>query len=62
MTLEHQNFSLKDQVKKLAEAKRCRCLGIYGLSSFSKEKDIVKAFEQFGTLERVTILRDRCTG
>ena len=60
--LEQQNSSLLAHVKKLAEAKQRRCLGVFGLGSSIKEKDLVKAFDGFGTLERVTILKDRRTG
>ena len=66
--LERQNSILLDQVKelaedkKLAEAKLRRCLGVFGLGPYTKERDLEKAFEGFGTLERVTILKDRITG
>ena len=42
--------------------KRPRCVGVFGLSHFTKERDLEKCFENFGTLDRVTIVRDRNTG
>ena len=41
---------------------RPRSLGVFGLSSFTREWDLEKAFRGFGSLEGVNIVKDHITG
>ncbi|CAG5132392.1 unnamed protein product [Candidula unifasciata] len=40
----------------------CHCLGVFGLSSYTQEKDLRDVFSQYGDIDDICIIYDRQTG
>ncbi|XP_013074063.1 transformer-2 protein homolog beta-like isoform X2 [Biomphalaria glabrata] len=40
----------------------CHCLGVFGLSSYTQEKDLKEVFGRYGPLEDICIIYDRQSG
>ncbi|XP_076348760.1 transformer-2 protein homolog beta-like [Tachypleus tridentatus] len=40
----------------------CRCIGVFGLSLYTKERDLKDVFSKYGTVEDVQIVYDRQSG
>ncbi|CAB3410151.1 unnamed protein product [Caenorhabditis bovis] len=36
-----------------------RCVGVFGMSQFTDEKDLYEIFQEFGKIEKINIIRDR---
>uniref|UniRef100_A0A1I7XUK6 RRM domain-containing protein n=1 Tax=Heterorhabditis bacteriophora TaxID=37862 RepID=A0A1I7XUK6_HETBA len=43
-------------------AEPCRCIGIFGMSLTTTERDLSKIFGEFGDIEQVKVIRDHFTG
>jgi len=42
--------------------RRNRCLGVFGLSLYTQERDLREVFEQYGPIEDLQIVYDHQTG
>ncbi|XP_013772437.1 transformer-2 protein homolog beta-like [Limulus polyphemus] len=40
----------------------CRCIGVFGLSLYTKERDLKEVFSKYGTVENIQIVYDRQSG
>lgn len=40
----------------------CHCLGVFGLSSYTQEKDLRDVFSQYGDIDAISIIYDRQSG
>uniref|UniRef100_A0A6B2G7Y7 Transformer-2 protein homolog alpha (Trinotate prediction) n=1 Tax=Myxobolus squamalis TaxID=59785 RepID=A0A6B2G7Y7_MYXSQ len=47
---------------RVENPKPCKCLGVFGLSLYTKERDLKDMFRKCGSIEECTIVYDRRTG